>query len=221
MISIALDGPAGAGKSTVAKELASRLSYIYVDTGAMYRTIGYYVDGKGCSTTDGEQVSKLLPQINISIKYTKEAGQRIYLNGKDVSDGIRSPKMAMAASNVSAIPEVRDFLLELQRDCAKKNNVIMDGRDIGTVVLPNATLKIYLTATSEQRAKRRVADYLAKGIEAKYEEVLEDIQQRDYNDSHRAVAPLKQAEDAFLVDSTEDTLEQTIEKILNLLERRL
>ena len=216
---VAIDGPAAAGKSTVARSIAAELGFIYVDTGALYRTIGYYAHDKVDSTTNAEQVTKLLPEIRLEIKYV-EGVQRIYLNGEDVSEAIRSPEMSMAASNVSAIPAVRDFLLELQRQLARENNVVMDGRDIGTVILPDAQVKVFLTASPEVRAKRRMLEYAAKGQQVDFDQLLEEIKQRDYNDSHRATAPLKQADDAVLVDNSELSFEETKHKITEIIREK-
>lgn len=216
---IAIDGPAAAGKSTVAKALASSMGFIYVDTGALYRAIGYYAYDKVDSTTNAEAVSALLGDIDIQIKYI-EGVQRIFLNGADVSEDIRSPEMSMAASNVSAIPAVRAFLLDLQRRLAAENNVVMDGRDIGTVILPNAQVKIFLTASPEERARRRMLEYEQKGQKVDFDQLLAEIKQRDYNDSHRATAPLKQADDAVLVDSTEMKFEQVLDKITAIVKEK-
>ena len=216
---IAIDGPAAAGKSTVAKALAASMGFIYVDTGALYRAIGYYAYDKVDSTTNAEAVSALLGDIDIQIKYI-EGVQRIFLNGADVSEDIRSPEMSMAASNVSAIPAVRAFLLDLQRRLAAENNVVMDGRDIGTVILPNAQVKVFLTASPEERARRRMLEYKQKGQEVDFNQLLAEIKQRDYNDSHRATAPLKQADDAVLVDSTEMKFEQVLEKITAIVKEK-
>lgn len=217
---IAIDGPAAAGKSTIAKAIAAELGFVYVDTGALYRTIGYYAYGKIENTADADAVIALLPEIDLELKY-ENGVQRIYLNGKDVSDAIRSPEMSMAASNVSAIPKVREFLLELQRKLARENSVVMDGRDIGTVILPNADCKFFLTASAEERARRRQLEYKQKGQEVDFEKLLAETIQRDYNDSHRAAAPLKQAEDAVLIDSSNITLEQTIEKMIAIVKEKL
>lgn len=216
---IAIDGPAAAGKSTIAKAIAQELGFLYVDTGALYRTIGYYASGKIDDNTDAAKVSSLLPHINLELKYV-EGTQRIYLNGKDVSDDIRSPEMSMAASNVSAIPAVRKFLLELQRKLARENNVVMDGRDIGTVILPDAQLKFFLTASPEERTLRRMREYEMKGQKVDFDKLLAETKQRDYNDSHRAVAPLKQADDAVLIDSTHLTLEQVIDKMIAIVKEK-
>ena len=221
MISIAIDGPSGAGKSTVAKQLAKKLSYIYVDTGAMYRTIGFYAINNGVDTTDPKAMSNILTDINLEILYTQENGQRIYLNGEDVSDDIRSPEMSQGASEVSVHRCVREHLLSQQRECGSKNNIVMDGRDIGTVVLPNATYKIYLTASEEGRAKRRYEDYLKQGMKIEYKDVLQQVIDRDNRDMNREVAPLKKAEDAVFVDNTNDTLEETVSKILKIINERV
>ncbi|MFV0497741.1 MAG: (d)CMP kinase [Candidatus Fimivivens sp.] len=217
---IAIDGPSAAGKSTVARSLAEKLEFIYVDTGALYRSIGYYAHHRIADTTDAAQVVPLLPHIDIQMKYV-DGMQRMLLNGEDVTEIIRRPEISMAASNVSAIPAVRSFLLDLQRDLAKVNNVVMDGRDIGTVVLPDAKIKFFLTATPQARARRRFLEYQEKGQTADFETVLADIQQRDYNDSHRAAAPLCQAQDAILIDSTDLTLQQTLERMTVTVEERL
>jgi cytidylate kinase len=188
MIQIAIDGPSGAGKSTVAKALAAKLGIVYVDTGALYRTVGYYVRSQNVDPKNAEAVEALLPKVQIDLRY-ENGIQRVYLNGEDLGDAIRTPEMSMYASAVSAIPAVRAFLLDTQRDIAAKNSVIMDGRDIGTVILPNADVKIFLTASNECRAQRRCDELKAKGIETSYEEVLADMIERDRNDSTRAVAP--------------------------------
>ncbi|MEG1779095.1 MAG: (d)CMP kinase [Oscillospiraceae bacterium] len=221
MISIAIDGPAGAGKSTIAKQVAQDLGYIYVDTGAMYRAIGLYVYRLGKNTSDEKVVGECLPNINIEIKYTPEDGQRIFLCNEDVSQAIRQPEISMAASNVSAMSEVRKFLFELQRSTALKSNIIMDGRDIGTVVLPNAQIKLFLTADLVERAQRRYDELIEKGETVTYEYVLEDIRQRDYNDTNRAVAPLKQADDAILIDTTGSTLEDSTALVERIIKERL
>jgi cytidylate kinase len=218
MVSIAIDGPAGAGKSTIAKLLAKAMGYVYVDTGALYRAIGLFAAEEGIDTDEG--LVPRLPEIRAELLY-RDGEQRILLNGRDVSEEIRTPEMGMAASRVSAIPEVRAFLLDLQRDMAKRQDVIMDGRDIGTVVLPDATVKIFLTASAESRAERRHREYLAKGEDVSYNKVLEDMIQRDYNDSHRAVAPLSQAADAILADTTELALEESVELIRGIIEERI
>ena len=214
MISIAIDGPAGAGKSTIAKAVAKQLEYIYVDTGALYRSIALNAINSGTNTDNEAEINELLSNTKVEIKFI-DGEQRVFLNSQDISDKIRTTEVSMMASKVSAIAAVRDFLLELQRGLARENNVIMDGRDIGPVFLPQAQVKIFLTASAQCRAKRRYKDYLAAGnTKESYEQILADIQQRDYNDSHRAVAPLKPAEDSVIVDTSDDTLEQSVEKIM-------
>ena len=209
MVSIAIDGPAGAGKSTLARQLAAELGYIYVDTGAMYRAIGLYALRAGRDPKDNAAVEALLPAIALRLE-SIDGEQHIYLNGEDVSTAIRTEQAGMAASAVGANPAVRAFLLELQRDMARTRNVLMDGRDIGTVVLPDASVKIFLTASPEARAARRWKEYRAKGLEISLEEVLEDVKQRDYQDTHRAAAPLRQAEDAVLLDTSELDFAQSL-----------
>ncbi len=219
MISVALDGPAGAGKSTIAKEAARRLGFLHVDTGALYRAIGLDVLRRGEDPADPAQVLPRLEETGITLRFTAQ-GQRIFLRGEDVSEAIREPRASMAASSVSAMPEVRRFLLELQRDLARKNDVIMDGRDIGTVVLPGADVKIFLTAAPEARAMRRYKELVEKGTQADYDTVLREVKERDYNDSHRAAAPLRQAEDAWLCDTTELTLEGSIQAVVDHVRER-
>ena len=218
-INVALDGPSGAGKSTIAKAVAKKLEYVYVDTGALYRTIAYYVISNGVDTKDESAVTGCLDKISISLEYIGGA-QHVVLNGEDVSDKIRTPEISMGASAVSAMPKVREFLFGLQQDIAKKNNIIMDGRDIGTVVLPNAQVKIFLTATAEERANRRFKELQEKGDPSTYEQVLEDIKQRDYNDMHRDIAPLKKADDAIEVDSTRMTLDEVIDEIVRIIKEK-
>ena len=216
MVSVAIDGPAGAGKSTLARRLAAELGYIYVDTGAMFRTIGLYALRAGKDPKDNEAVNALLPEI--SLKFAFIGGeQHIYLNGEDVSTAIRTEEVGMAASAVGANPEVRAFLLGMQRDMAKTQDVLMDGRDIGTVVLPDATVKIFLTASPEARATRRWKEYQQKGVEVSYEEVLAHVRQRDYQDTHRAAAPLRQADDAQLLDTSEMNFEQSLEAMKKMI----
>ncbi|MBR5497999.1 MAG: (d)CMP kinase [Clostridia bacterium] len=212
MINIAIDGPAGAGKSSVAKAVAKKLGFIYVDTGALYRSIGVNALRNGIATDDADGVTSLLSETKVELKYI-DGVQRVFLNDEDVSEAIRMPEASMAASNVSAIPAVRTFLLDLQRNMAKNNNVIMDGRDIGSVILPDAQYKFFLTASAEVRADRRFKELKEKGIDVDYNALLEEIIQRDYNDSHRATAPLKQTEDAILIDSSNMTLEESINAI--------
>ncbi len=209
-INIAIDGPAGAGKSTVAKGLAKELRFIYVDTGALYRAVGLNCLRKNIDTTDIDAVSDTLLEIKVELRFI-DGAQRVFLNGEDVSDAIRTPDASMAASNVSAIPSVRAFLFDLQKDIAEKNNCIMDGRDIGTVVLPDAQVKIFMTASAEKRADRRFKELQEKGSDATYQEVLDDIVKRDYNDSHREIAPLKPADDAIMLDTSNYNLEESIE----------
>lgn len=218
-IAVAIDGPVGAGKSSIARQAAKNLDFIYVDTGAMYRGIGLYTVRKGVGTRDTGAVISLLPEIELDIKII-DGTQRVFLNGEDVSEDIRLPEISMAASDVSAIPEVRAFLLDLQRGFAKTNNVIMDGRDIGTVILPDAEVKIYLTADAEVRAKRRYDELIAKGKDVKYEDVLADLNQRDYNDMHREIAPLKVADDAVIADTTELDFEQSCELIAKIIKEK-
>lgn len=220
MISVAIDGPSGAGKSTLAKRLAKELGYIYVDTGAMYRTIGLYALQNGVDLSSERQVSALLPDIHMQLKYLN-GEQHMYLNGEDVSRLIRTEAVSMAASAVSAHPPVRAFLLETQRSMAKKENVLMDGRDIGTVVLPEAPIKIFLTASAETRAQRRYKELTEKGQEVSYEAVLDDINRRDYNDSHRDAAPLKQAHDAVRIDTSGMELEESFCMLLNTIQGKL
>ncbi len=198
---IAIDGPSGAGKSTVAKALAARLGIVYVDTGALYRTVGYYVRSRGVDPHNAQEVEALLPQIRLELRY-ENGVQQVYLNGEAMGDRIRTPEMSMYASAVSAIPAVRNFLLDTQRSIAKANSVVMDGRDIGTVILPNADVKIYLTASDECRAMRRYEELKAKGIDTDYESVLADMLERDRNDSNRAVAPAVAAPDAIVFDNS-------------------
>ncbi|MBQ3604112.1 MAG: (d)CMP kinase [Clostridia bacterium] len=220
MINIAIDGPAGAGKSTIARKLAANLGYIYVDTGALYRAVGVNAMRNGADTKNAEQVTATLSSAKVSLRFV-EGEQRVFLGEEDVSLAIRTPEASMAASNVSAIPAVREFLFDLQRDIAKANNCIMDGRDIGTVVLPEAQVKVFLTASAEVRAKRRYDELLAKGMEADYNQVLEEMVQRDYQDSHRAIAPLKQADDATLLDTSEMNLEQVLEALETIVKEKI
>lgn len=219
--SIAIDGPSGAGKSTLSKMVAKKFGMIYVDTGAMYRTIGLFVQRKGIDSKDSERVEAVLSQIQIEMKYDDNGTQRMLLNGDDVSEDIRLPEISIYASDVSAIPAVRAYLLDMQRNLAKTNDVIMDGRDIGTVVLPNAGLKIFLSAAAEDRAARRFAELHDKGISTTYKEVLRDINYRDENDSKRAAAPLKPAEDSIIVDTTGNTLSDSFEIISNMVREHL
>ena len=218
MISIAIDGPSGAGKSTLAKSLAEKLGYLYVDTGAIYRTIGLYMYEADIDPKDEAAVMAALPNVEIRLSHGEDGLQHMSLNDCDVTEAIRLPHVSMCASAVSAHPGVRAFLLEMQRELARTNNVIMDGRDIGTVVLPDAQVKIFLTASAEARAQRRMKELEQRGTPQPFEEVLQDIQQRDYNDSHRAAAPLKQAEDAILVDTSDMSIDEVIAHIIKLCE---
>ncbi len=219
-INIAIDGPAGAGKSTVAKGVAKKLGYIYVDTGALYRAIGVYALRKGVNTKDTEGVGNLLPEIDVELKF-EDGVQKVYLCGEDVSEEIRKPEASMAASNVSAIPSVRAFLLDLQRSIAKTNNCLMDGRDIGTVVLPNAQIKIFMTADVEERAMRRYKELQEKGINDSFEQVLTEMKERDFQDSNRPIAPLKPAEDSIVFDSTGHTLEESINELSQIIGEKI
>lgn len=220
MYKIAIDGPSGAGKSSLAKALAKKLGFIYVDTGALYRTIGYYAASKGVDTTVAPDVVALLPEITLSLAY-ENGTQAVILNGENVGDRIRTPEASMQASNVSKIPEVRAFLLDTQRDIAKKNSVIMDGRDIGTVILPDAEVKIFLVSSFEKRAERRVKELLEKGIETSYDEVLADMIARDKQDSTRAIAPAVPAEDAIHLDNSMLTFEETVEAAMTIISSRI
>ncbi|MEF2920164.1 MAG: (d)CMP kinase [Acutalibacteraceae bacterium] len=221
MIAIAIDGPAGAGKSTIAKTVSKQLSYIYVDTGALYRSIALSILNSNVDIKDISAVKSLLENTKVEIKFVNDQ-QRVFLNGEDVSDKIRTTQVSMMASASSAIPEVRAFLLELQRSIARENNVIMDGRDIGTVVLPKAQVKIFLTASAECRAKRRYNDYISVGNTSEsYEKILADIKERDYNDSNRAIAPLKPAEDSIVIDTSNDTLEVSVQRIIDTVNKVL
>ncbi len=218
---IAIDGPSGAGKSTLAKKLAERLGIIYVDTGAIYRTVGCYVKRKGVDPKDAAAVAALLPEIKVELCFGEDGLQHMMLCGEDVTTEIRLPEMSLYASDVSAHPEVRAFLLEMQRSLARTYCVIMDGRDIGTVVLPDAELKVFLTAAVEERARRRHKELTERGTPEPYEKVLEEMKQRDYNDSHRAAAPLKQAEDAVLLDTTELDFAGSEAALLKIVEEKL
>ena len=224
MISVAIDGPVGAGKSTIARECAKRLGFIYADTGALYRAIALYAVRNGVEDSGAENhaanVTALLPEITVEIK-PENGTQKVFLCGEDVSEEIRLPKISMAASAVSAIPAVRDFLLELQRSIAKENNVLMDGRDIGTVVLPSADVKIFITASPEIRARRRFEELVNKGVETDFDQVLADLNRRDYQDSHRAVAPLKMAEDAVLLDTSKLDFEQSVQAVVDLVKAKI
>ena len=218
---IAIDGPSGAGKSSLVRRVAARFGFLYVDTGAIYRTVGLAAYRRGVDRRDAAAVSALLPELDIQMAYNTEGEQRMLLNGEDVSEAIRLPEISICASDVSALPEVRAFLLEMQRKMAREHDVIMDGRDIGTVVLPQAELKIFLTASAEARARRRLLDLKEKGIEESFDDVLRDINYRDEQDSRRAAAPLRKAEDAVLVDSSDIDFEETFARLCELVIRRL
>ena len=220
IVNIAIDGPAGAGKSTIAKSVSKELGFIYVDTGALYRTVGLNALRMGLDTKNAADVVPTLENIKVSLRFVN-GEQRVFLGEEDVSAAIRQNEVSMAASNVSAIPEVRAFLFDLQRNIAKENNCIMDGRDIGTVVLPDAKIKIFLTASAEARAERRYKELAEKGQSVDFNALLEEIKQRDYQDSHREIAPLKQAEDAILVDTTNVGLEDAIDLVLTTVKERL
>lgn len=219
MINVAIDGPAGAGKSTVARGAAKELGYIYVDTGALYRTVALAATRNGVLESV-EKTEQMLKDITVDLAFDDAGAQCVYLNGEDVSSLIRTPEISMAASNVSKIPAVRAFLLGLQRDIAAKNNVIMDGRDIATVVLPDAQVKIFLTASPECRAERRYKELLEKGENVKYDDVLADVNARDYQDSHREIAPLKPAEDSVIADTSGKSLPQSIEMIISVIKEK-
>ncbi|MBQ1545182.1 MAG: (d)CMP kinase [Clostridia bacterium] len=220
MFNIAIDGPAGAGKSTIAKTLAKNLGFIYVDTGALYRAVALFMQSRGITTDDTEAVQAALRSADIELRFV-DGAQRVYLNGQDVSEDIRTPEVSAAASAFSAIPAVREFLFHLQQSIAAENDCIMDGRDIGTVVLPDADLKIFLTATAEDRAMRRHLQFLEQGIASSYEEVLADQKQRDYQDTHREISPLKAADDAIVVDTTGNEFEQSVSILMNLIKENL
>ena len=219
MISVAIDGPAGAGKSSISRIAAKRLGFIYVDTGALYRAVGLKFSLSGADTSLNCDIDGILADTTVDIRF-KDGEQRVYLDGRDVSSEIRTPAASMMASAVSAKPQVRAFLLEMQRKLARENNVVMDGRDIGTVVLPNAKVKIYLTASAEVRAERRLKELTEKGENVTFKEVYEDMVKRDYDDMHREIAPLKQAEDAVLADTTNCNFEESVELILKIVNEK-
>lgn len=218
---VALDGPAGAGKSSIAKRAAKELGFIYVDTGALYRTIGLAASRAGVEPVDSPEVDALLEKITVELTFNDKGEQVVLLNGEDVSGEIRTPEASMTASKISAIPNVRAYLLDLQRDMAKTNDIIMDGRDIGTVVLPDAQVKIFLTASPEARAGRRYKELIEKGMSVKYEDILSDVIERDYNDTHRKTAPLKAAEDSVTVDTTELDFEQSVNAIISVIKEKI
>ena len=219
--SIAIDGPAGAGKSTIAKKLAAELGYHYVDTGAIYRTVAYFMDLLGVSPKDVDGVERYIDELTIEIEYDEDGKQHMIMNGMDVTDDIRTQDISQKASLVSAHAVVREVLLDMQRDMAKNYDVIMDGRDIGTVVLPKASVKIFLTASPEVRAKRRCDELIAKGQKAKYETILKEIKQRDYQDTHREIAPLKLARDSIKVDTSELDIDQVVEHIRSIVREKI
>ena len=218
---IAIDGPSGAGKSTIARAAASDYGFIYVDTGAIYRTVGLAAFNNELDRRDEKAVAAILPELNIEMKYSAEGEQRMYLNGTDVSKEIRRPEISICASDVAALPAVRAFLLELQRKMARENSVIMDGRDIGTVVLPDAELKIFLTASAEARAHRRMLELENKGIKSSFDEVLRDIEYRDAQDSGRAAAPLKRADDAVEIDTSSINFDESLKLVESVIEQHL
>lgn len=220
MINVAIDGPAGAGKSTIARAAAKELGFIYVDTGALYRTIALSAVRSG-AVSDNEKIINMLNDITVKLGFADDGSQCVYLNGEDVSSLIRTPEISMAASKVSAIPEVRAFLLDLQRDIANENNVIMDGRDIASVVLPNAKPKIFLFASPECRADRRYKELIEKGEDVTYEDVLADVNQRDYQDSHREIAPLKPTDESVMADTSKLDLQQSIELIIRIIKENI
>lgn len=219
-IRIAIDGPSGAGKSTLARSAAAKLGYLYVDTGAIYRTIGYYAYTRGIDPGDEDAVTGSLPEISVALSYGEDGLQHMQLNGEDVTEEIRLPEISRFASAVSAHPGVRAFLLEMQRKLGRENNVVMDGRDIGTVVLPDAQVKVFLTASPEARAERRRLELERRGTPQPFDRVLQDIRERDWNDTHRAAAPLRQAEDAVLLDTTDLNFEESETALLALIRER-
>ena len=220
-ISIAIDGPAGAGKSTIARRLARELGYIYVDTGAIYRTVAYFFYTWGVSPKDVDAIQRYIDELNIDIWYDEDGLQHMYMNGIDVTDDIRSQEISQKASLVSAHAVVREMLLDMQRDVAKEYDVVMDGRDIGTVVLPKATVKIFLTASAEVRARRRTDELIAKGQKADYNRILQEIQQRDYHDTHREIAPLKMSRDSIKVDTSDMDIDQVVSAIREIVQKKV
>lgn len=220
-ISVAIDGPAGAGKSTIARRLAGELGFRYVDTGAIYRTVAYFMDLWGVSPKDVDGVNRYIDELTVGIEYDDEGVQHMLMNGMDVTGDIRTPEISQKASLISAHAVVRDMLLDMQRDMAEEYDVVMDGRDIGSVVLPKATVKIFLTASPEVRARRRYQELLEKGQKASYEQVLKDVQQRDYQDTHRDIAPLKMCRDSVKVDTSEMDLEQSVAAIRKIVEEKI
>ncbi len=221
MINIAIDGPSGAGKSSLSDFIAKELAFVHVDTGALYRAVGFYLVKNNIEPSDAEKVVPLLESLKVNVEYDSQKQQHVFVNGEEVNEQLRTNDVSMAASAASAIPEVRAFLLDLQRNIAEKENIIMDGRDVGTVILPNADIKVFLFASPEKRAERRFKEYADKNIEISYDKVLEDIIQRDFNDSNRKISPLKQAEDAIPVDNSEMTEDETKTFILNIIKEKL
>ncbi len=217
---VAIDGPSGAGKSTIARAVAKKLGYFYVDTGALYRAIGYYILSKGADTKDAQAVEVLLSGMLVEMRFVN-GEQHVFINEQDVTHRLRDNEVAMAASHVSAMKSVRAFLFDLQKNIARENNVVMDGRDIGTVVLPDAQVKVFLTASAEERAQRRFEELMQKGQRVNYKTVLEGIMERDDNDVHRAISPLVQAPDAILVDTTGNSLDKSVQTLYDLISRRL
>lgn len=220
MISIAIDGPSGSGKSSISKVLAKKLGFISLDTGALYRTIAYFLKTRKISYEDENTVAQNLQDINMNLRYLN-SNQRVFLNDKDVTNVIRSEEISMISSRISAMPCIRNYLLEFQRNMAKKHNIIMDGRDIGTVVLPNADVKIFLTASPEVRAKRRYLQLIESGEKAEYNAIVADVIKRDFNDTHRKISPLKQAKDAIFFDSSKYDFEQTVDNLLKIIKERI
>ena len=218
---VAIDGPSGAGKSTLARALAKELGFVYVDTGAMYRSVGYFARQRGVDPADEAAVEALLPEIRLEMLYGEDGLQHMILNGEDVTKEIRLPEISMYASRVSAIPAVRAFLMDMQRDMARTHSVIMDGRDIGTVVLPQADVKLFLTASAEDRARRRCLELEERGTPEPYEKLLEEMQERDRNDASRSAAPLRPAEDAVILDTTGNTFQQSFDLLLQTIKERL
>lgn len=220
MISIAIDGPSGSGKSSISKVLAKKLGFISLDTGALYRTIAYFLKNRNVNYKDENSVTQNLQYINMNLRYLNSS-QRVFLNDKDVTNDIRSEEISMISSHISAMPCVRNYLLEFQRNMAKKHNIIMDGRDIGTVILPDADVKIFLTASPEVRAKRRYLQLTESGEKAEYNAIVADVIKRDFNDTHRKISPLKQAKDAIFFDSSKYDFEQTVDNLLKIIKERI